>query len=895
MLLAFLMRHPIAWIGGLLLQAIAYTGLFRKMGLPLFNAIIPVVAEWRLSKVLFRFRRSFWRPFVTALILFIGGYFINPFRGSGARTARLLIDGGIIVYGFMLMRLYWRLSKCFGKKFPFFLLMMLVPPLGVGILGYGKSVYLGPPELKPIPKHGKLFTFLSHAGIALISAAEIAVLVGGIGILTLRTHGPRWFVNMRLDDVYEKTKDIVGEDSFVSREESMGESYVNLASFVPSREKFTPDHSSDQSVVVLAYIVGSNLEDAQGLASANIRQMIDASKQGSALTFVLECGGAERWFTKGISEASYGRYTIHDGKLEKVLDLPDSTCMSEGEELADFLAWSKENYPADRYLLSLWDHGGGLGTGFGVDELNRRTGDYSTMPPDEIVRAIADSGITFDIIGFDACLMQTIEIAHQLEPYADYYLASEEVEGGLGWDWAPAFGKLAANPGLPSEDFGKEIIACYDPYNTATSSEPSTTSTLSFVDLTMVKPLYEKLEGLFGNAKEAIATDSGSFASLSLSGSKAYTFQNYEQVDLVDFLTRLKGLDYQEKIIPSDDLDTLIDAAKACVVYRNANSAEGINGMAITFPVSALQSYSYDYKQLTSFSMDAQKSLYNDFFSIIAAQKIKEAEKAGEEGGVLGVLNGLVSSGYADEDWYVEGFENYETQEALIDIPLIEVEDGYLIDLPEKAWDIIAEQLLFVYERAEDGRLRYLGKDYLGGYDEDCQGLVAFDGTWINVGGQMVCYEAGTSRLTDEGIVYTGTTKAMLNDELKVSLHIEWDPVTGVGDDPVTGCVTGYDIIIEDNPILQMLGEQFSNALEGKAMAALQPGDRLQFLFDYYDDEGYELGTETYGGTVTVTKMETLTVSDQPLPEGDTVVFGGALIDVYQRTMTTEKIEAQVA
>ena len=89
------MRHPIAWIGGLLLQAIAYTGLFRKMGLPLFNAIIPVVAEWRLSKVLFRFRRSFWRPFVTALILFIGGYFINPFRGSGARTARLLIDGGI--------------------------------------------------------------------------------------------------------------------------------------------------------------------------------------------------------------------------------------------------------------------------------------------------------------------------------------------------------------------------------------------------------------------------------------------------------------------------------------------------------------------------------------------------------------------------------------------------------------------------------------------------------------------------------------------------------------------------------------------------------------------------------------------------------------------------------
>ena len=78
-------------------------------------------------------------------------------------------------------------------------------------------------------------------------------------------------------------------------------------------------------------------------------------------------------------------------------------------------------------------------------------------------------------------------------------------------------------------------------------------------------------------------------------------------------------------------------------------------------------------------------------------------------------------------------------------------------------------------------------------------------------------------------------------------------------------------------------------------MAELEPGDRLQFLFDYYDEEGNLVATEPYGGTVTITKEENLSVEHAKLPKGDNVVFGGVLIDVYQRVMTTEKIEAQVS
>ena len=59
----------------------------------------------------------------------------------------------------------------------------------------------------------------------------------------------------------------------------------------------------------------------------------------------------------------------------------------------------------------LWNHGGGTALGFGYDE----------MYPDDMLslsqigNALSDSGIKFDIVGFDACLMGTIETAYMPE------------------------------------------------------------------------------------------------------------------------------------------------------------------------------------------------------------------------------------------------------------------------------------------------------------------------------------------------------------------------------------------------------------------------------------------------------------------------------------------------
>ena len=75
--------------------------------------------------------------------------------------------------------------------------------------------------------------------------------------------------------------------------------------------------------------------------------------------------------------------------------------------------------------------------------------------------------------------------------------------------------------------------------------------------------------------------------------------------------------------------------------------------------------------------------------------------------------------------------------------------------------------------------------------------------------------------------------------------------------------------------------------------ATFQTGDKIDFLFDYYDKEGNFIGTETYGKSIYVTTMDRLSVTDKPLPDCD-IQFLGKLTDAYQRELLTEVIEAHI-
>ena len=94
--------------------------------------------------------------------------------------------------------------------------------------------------------------------------------------------------------------------------------------------------------------------------------------------------------------------------------------MGDSKTLSDFISWGKENYPADKYMLVMWDHGSGV-HGLLSDELfPNQSGNPSMLTLNEWEQALKDGGVNFELILTDCCLMANLETAQMLAPYARY-------------------------------------------------------------------------------------------------------------------------------------------------------------------------------------------------------------------------------------------------------------------------------------------------------------------------------------------------------------------------------------------------------------------------------------------------------------------------------------------
>lgn len=179
----------------------------------------------------------------------------------------------------------------------------------------------------------------------------------------------------------------------------------------------------------LVYMVGSDLESGKdptqppaGAATSDLAEMMQVGSS-STVNVIVETGGATRWQNVQISNTSVQRWRIASGSLELKGDLGNLN-MGDPATLKNFITWGVANYPADKYVLILWDHGSGAigtsGVAFGSDE--NHGGDGLSLPElqQALQNAYATTGKKFDVIGFDACLMATVEVASTIRPYASY-------------------------------------------------------------------------------------------------------------------------------------------------------------------------------------------------------------------------------------------------------------------------------------------------------------------------------------------------------------------------------------------------------------------------------------------------------------------------------------------
>ena len=201
----------------------------------------------------------------------------------------------------------------------------------------------------------------------------------------------------------------------------------------------TGSHDS-ASTTVMIYMVGSNLESEAGAASYDIMEMMESGVDVAKNNVIIYTGGSAYW-TLDISSDYNSAIELQpdedgDGALEGNLvgSTDEPLNMGDSATLTEFLDYTYKEYPADQYVLICWDHGGGPIFGFGADEIF----DYDSLTLEEFETALKNSPFgrnnKLAWIGFDACLMSSIETASILSPYADYLVASQENEPGCGWD-----------------------------------------------------------------------------------------------------------------------------------------------------------------------------------------------------------------------------------------------------------------------------------------------------------------------------------------------------------------------------------------------------------------------------------------------------------------------------
>lgn len=354
----------------------------------------------------------------------------------------------------------------------------------------------------------------------------------------------------------------------------------------------SPTPQPQAATTVMVYMVGSNLESNWESGTANINEMLKATLPAST-NIVIETGGANVVddSSRPVPDwVNVKRHVLANGKIQQVADL-GKVDMGAPSTLSDFIVWAKQHYPAGNYKLLLWDHGGGW-SGFGGDENFRSaSGVDSSMTLPDLSKAISDgtraANIHFDLIGFDACLMATVEVASALSPYSSYLLASQELEPGAGWNWT----SVVASAAQDARTFGKSVADSY----IEKQDEDSEFGTLSLIDLSKMPGVQTALESWSGSVLSKVASSDDSWVNVvwkratSLgfggTGNAADSSRDLDLVDLKQFSRSIADT--------AQGSVALANAISQAVVYSNATADySGSSGLSVYFPSRSLASQS---------------------------------------------------------------------------------------------------------------------------------------------------------------------------------------------------------------------------------------------------------------------------------------------------------------
>jgi len=269
------------------------------------------------------------------------------------------------------------------------------------------------------------------------------------------------------------------------------------------------------------------------------------------------------------------------GTSELVEDLGDVDS-ADPEVLAGFIADGLEAHPAGHYALIISDHGASW-PGMGPDEGSGN----SVLDLADITSGIAlgleEAGVDkLDLLGFDACLMASYEVASAVAPLADRLVASQELEPGHGWDYG-ALQALADDPDTTADAFGAALLDGFE--SQAEEQGTQEQITLAMIDLTRMDAVDEAVSDFAGVLSDQ-ATEVGPAVGQSEATTLAFgkNPDAYQDSHLSDLgLLAVAIGDAAPEV--ADQADAVVDALDNAVVDEVFGTAtSGATGLSIYLP-----------------------------------------------------------------------------------------------------------------------------------------------------------------------------------------------------------------------------------------------------------------------------------------------------------------------
>jgi hypothetical protein len=336
----------------------------------------------------------------------------------------------------------------------------------------------------------------------------------------------------------------------------------------------------------------NNLEAAQlddidemlavgGTKDVNVALLVDRSAKDRPQLFYSNraIGNLKDWTTAKL-------LYVEKGNLRELADWGEVN-LGHPASLKRFLQTVTQQFPARRNALIFTNHGAGWSGIVGDESANN-----DTLTTKELPAVLRETGLAFEVIGFDACLMGNLEVAKAVAPFGDVMVASAELEPEDGWNYTPLLRALTANPKMDAATLGKTMVTTYaDYFKSPAQTHTGKGVTLSAIDLDKIEPLERAVNELAAR-NQAFMKAGGRPAFINTARARAQTEEygndtkrdyRYNYYDLGDYLENLK----EEKPAPETAraADAALQALKAAVIFQHTGQAHpNASGLGIFFP-----------------------------------------------------------------------------------------------------------------------------------------------------------------------------------------------------------------------------------------------------------------------------------------------------------------------